>query len=163
MSRAAPGTTSGVRREAATLVVQLDPDEPASLLAAAHAARGQPHLAVTIRDGVPMIGPLVPVVGRPCLHCLDLHRRERDASWPGPPPPRAAAAPCAVTTLLAATAFAAAEVLAFLDGGKPETAGATVEITGAGRVRRRTWPPHPECPCARPAARAPRVAEAPPR
>lgn len=155
MSRAAPGTASGVRKEPATLVIQLDPDQPAALLAAAHAARGQPHLSVTIRDGVPVIGPLVAAAGRPCLHCLDLHRRERDAEWPGPPPPRAAAEPCTVTTLLAATAFAAAEALAFLDGGKPATAGASVEITGPGSTRRRTWPAHPACPCARSARATP--------
>lgn len=154
MSRAAPGTASGVRREAATLVVQLDPDQPASLLAAAHAARRQPHLAVTIREGAAMIGPLVSAAGAPCLQCLELHRRERDSDWPGPPPRHAGAEPCAVTTLLAATAFATAEVLTFLDGGKPETEGATVEITTPGRVRRRTWPPHPTCPCATPRRRS---------
>jgi hypothetical protein len=54
-----------------------------------------------------------------------------------------------VATVLAATGFVVAEVLTFLDGGKPETTGATVEITAPGRVRRRTWPPHPECPCGR--------------
>lgn len=147
MSRAAPEITSGVRRGAASLVVQLDPDEPANLLAAAHAAREQPHLAVTIRDAAVVIGPLVGPAGAPCLHCLDLHRRERDAEWPGPPARLGGAEPCAVATLLAATGYVVAEVLTFLDGGKPETTGATVEITAPGRVRRRTWPPHPECPC----------------
>jgi hypothetical protein len=150
VSRAAPGMTAAtVRRAAATLRVQLDHDEPVGLLAAAHAARRQPHLAVTIREGAAVIGPLVPATGRPCLNCLDLHRRERDAAWPGPPSRPDVTEPCAVTTLLAATAFATAEALTFLDGGRPETTGATVEITTPGRVRRRTWPPHPECPCAR--------------
>ena len=151
MSRATPGTaTPGVRRGPATLVVQLDHEQPVSLLAAHHAGRRQPHLAVTIRDGAAVIGPLVPVTGAPCLNCLDLHRRERDAGWPGPPSgPRPEAEPCAVTTVLAATAFAAAEALAFLDGGRPETLGATAEITAPGRVRRRTWTPHPDCSCAR--------------
>jgi bacteriocin biosynthesis cyclodehydratase domain-containing protein len=147
MARAAPATASGVRREAATLVVQLDPDQPVSLLAAAHAARRQPHLAVTIREGAAMIGPLVSAAGAPCLHCLELHRRDRDAHWPGPPVRHAGAEPATVTTLLAATAYAAAEVLTFLDGGHPETTGASVEISSPGRVRRRTWPPHPACPC----------------
>jgi bacteriocin biosynthesis cyclodehydratase domain-containing protein len=151
MSRAAPGTAvATVRRAAATLLIQLDHDEPVPLLAAAHATRKQPHLAVTLREGAAVIGPLVPAAGRPCLNCLDLHRRERDAAWPGSPSHPGLAEPGAVTTLLAATAFATAEALTFLDGAHPETTGATVEITTPGRIRRRTWPPHPECPCARP-------------
>jgi bacteriocin biosynthesis cyclodehydratase domain-containing protein len=162
MSRAAPGIATGVRRGPASLVIQLDPDEPASLLAAAHAAHAQPHLAVTIREGAPVIGPLVPAAGAPCLNCLDLHRRERDAGWPGPPVRHGGPEPCAVTTLLAATAFATAEALTFLDGGKPETSGATVEITAPGRVRRRTWPPHPDCPCGRRGKAAGRPPAAPP-
>lgn len=146
--RAAPGTTHDVRRMAASLLIQLDHDEPAGLRAATLANHHQPHLAVTIREGAAVIGPLVPARGAPCLNCLELHRLERDASWPGVPT-RAGpiAEPCAVTTVLAATAYAVAESLTFLDGGAPETLGATVEITAPGRVRRRSWPPHPECGC----------------
>jgi bacteriocin biosynthesis cyclodehydratase domain-containing protein len=154
----APTTqTHGVRRVPASLVVQLDHDQPVTLVAAAHLARRQPHLAVTIREGAAVIGPLVPPTGAPCLNCLDLHRLERDAAWPGGPQ-RKAAEPGAVTTLLAATAFAAAEVLTFLDGGVPQTLGASAEIGAPGRMRRRTWPPHPACPC----ARHPRTARADP-
>ncbi|GIF24613.1 hypothetical protein BJ973_008092 [Actinoplanes tereljensis] len=151
MTRAAPNVLHGVRRTTAALLVQLDHDQPVSLLAAALSGRRQPHLAVTIRHGSAVIGPLVPATGGPCLNCLALHRRDRDAEWPDPPGTAATVPePCTVTTLLAATAFAAAEVLTFLDGGDPQTAGATVEITGPGRVRRRTWTPHPACSCARP-------------
>jgi hypothetical protein len=67
--------------------------------------------------------------------------------------------PCTVATLLAATAYATAEALMFLDGATPETLGAAVEITAPGRFRRRSWPPHPACGCtrrpARPAKRHP--------
>lgn len=146
--RAAPGTvTHALRRHPADLVVQLDHDPPVALVAAAHGRRRQPHLAVTIRDGVAVIGPLVPATGRPCLHCLDLHRRDRDAGWPGPPRVDVPE-PCAVTTVLAATAFATAEVLTFLDARTPGTLGASVELSAPGRTRRRTWLPHPACPCA---------------
>lgn len=147
LSRLAPGTTHGVRRMAPSLRIQLDHDEPVSVLSAALAARREPHLAVTIREGAVVVGPLVPAAGGPCLACLDLHRRERDSAWPGPAP--TGDEPCAVTTLLAATAYAAGEALAFLDGGRPATAGATAEITGPGRVRRRSWRSHPACRCAR--------------
>jgi hypothetical protein len=138
------------RRGPADLLVQFDHDQPVGLLAAALAARRQPHLTVTIREGAVVVGPLVPATGRPCLNCLDLHRKDRDSAWPGPPAAAVVPEPCAVTTLLAATAFAAGEVLAFLDGAVPQTAGATVELTDPSRVRRRTWTPHPSCPCARP-------------
>jgi hypothetical protein len=53
-----------------------------------------------------------------------------------------------VASLLAATGFATAEALAHLDGGRPQTLGTAVEITAPGRTRRRSWPPHPACPCA---------------
>jgi hypothetical protein len=139
--RAAPGLRShSVRDPAATLVVPLNQDGPP----------GVPHLAVTIREGTPVIGPLVPASGRPCLHCLDLHRQDRDAGWPGSPGrllPEAAQ-PCTVAVVLAATAFATAEVLTHLDGGRPQTLGTAVEIIAPGRTRRRRWPPHPACRCA---------------
>ncbi len=156
VERAAPGAaTRPVRRGTATFVVQLAHDEPVALVAAGHAQRRQPYLGVALREGTPVIGPLVQPARPPCLHCLDLHRRDRDPAWhlirphvgPG------AVEPCTVTTLLAAAAYASAEVLAHLDGDRPETVGATVDVTAAGRLRRRTWPPHPACGCARRRAR----------
>ncbi|TWG25683.1 ThiF family adenylyltransferase [Actinoplanes teichomyceticus] len=150
--RAAPGTqVHEIRRAPVSVVVQLAHDQPAALVAAAHAARRRPHLAVRIRDGAAVVGPFVPATGGPCLNCLELHRRERDPEWPGAPAPPGpdAAEPCAVATVLAATGYATAEVLAFLDGGTPQTLGAAVEITAPGRFRRRTWPAHPGCTCHR--------------
>ena len=150
--RAAPETgTRAVRRGAASLVVQLGYGQPAALLAAAHARRRQAHLAVAIRDGSVIIGPLVRPADGPCLNCIDLHRQDRDPGRPasaGLAHP-ATAEPCAVATLQAATGYAVAEVLAFLDGGMNATLGASVEIAAPGRTRRRTWAPHPDCRCAR--------------
>ena len=158
LERVVPGMETGaVRGGPATLVVQLDSDMPVTLLAAAHAQRRQPHLAVTIRDGAVVIGPLVPPIGGPCLACLDLHRRDRDAGWPGPPT-RTGPEPCTVATLLAATAYAIEEVLTFIDGGTPETLGVSTELTSPSRLRRRTWPAHPSCDCLRPARRRNRPA-----
>jgi hypothetical protein len=148
VARAAPGT-EGTRRGAATVAVQLDHDEPATLVAEAHSRRRRPHLAVAVREGTAVIGPFVPPTGAPCLACLELHRRERDAGWPGLPRPDVPE-PCTVTTALAAVAFATAEVLTFLDGGVPSTLGASAELTAPGHVRRKTWPAHPACDCARP-------------
>jgi hypothetical protein len=112
-------------------------------------ARGLPHLTVGVRDGVAIVGPLVPADGGPCLRCLDFHRTDRDPAWP-----RLAAqlirtpAPCAAATLHTAAGFAVAEVLAFLDGARPTTIGTTVEINGVAPWRRRMWTTHPRCSCA---------------
>jgi bacteriocin biosynthesis cyclodehydratase domain-containing protein len=151
VSRAAPETgTRTIRRGAASLVVQLGYGEPAALLAAAHARRRQAHLAVAIRDGSAVVGPLVRPGNGPCLNCVELHRQDRDPGRPASTSPHPATAePCAVATLLATTGYAVAEALAFLDGGIPATLGASVEITAPGRTRRRTWAPHPDCRCAR--------------
>ncbi|MFI7603332.1 hypothetical protein [Actinoplanes sp. NPDC049681] len=148
--RAVPGTeTRSIRRGGASLVVQLDHDQPVPLLAAAYAQRRQPHLKVAIREATPVIGPLVPASGGPCLHCLDLHRQERDPHADRPQPPPRDDEPCAVATVLAGTAYAVAEVLAFVDGRTPETLAAEVEVSAPGRVRRRSWVPHPDCSCMR--------------
>jgi len=112
-----------------------------------------PHLAISVRDGVAIVGPLVPPAGGPCLRCLDLHRADRDPAWP-----RLAAqlaekrdepTPCGAATLLTAAGFATAEVLTYLDGGLPTTIGTTVEISGGAAWRRRTWTPHAHCDCTR--------------
>ncbi|WDZ85142.1 hypothetical protein [Micromonospora cathayae] len=167
IARTAPGTlTRPVRRRRAELVVQVGFDRPAGLLAAGYARRRQPHLLVGLRDGVPVIGPLVRPPAGPCLNCVDLHRVDRDPAWPGLAAQLAGddrARACGVATLLAAVAFATAEALGHLDGGTPETVGAAVEISGAGRFRRRVWAPHPGCDCLRAGRRPPVPVPARPR
>ncbi len=164
--RAAPtAETRPVRRGGASLVVQLEYDQPVALLAAGYAQRRQPYLPVTIREAVPVIGPLVRAPGGPCLNCVDLHRRDRETrildgstaasspatadntGWAHPRPGSAEAEPCAVSTLLAATGYAAGEVLAFIDGDPSTAFGAEIEISAPGRVRRRSWTSHPACFC----------------
>jgi hypothetical protein len=115
--------------------------------------RRRPLLAIGVRDGIAIVGPLVPAAGGPCLRCLDLHRTDRDPAWP-----RLAAqlaeqdtdpVPCAAATTLSAAGLAAAEILAYLDGGEPSTIGSTVEINGGDPWRRRSWAPHAACDCTR--------------
>jgi bacteriocin biosynthesis cyclodehydratase domain-containing protein len=126
---------------------------PATLTALSHGTRRLAHLAVAVRDGTVVVGPLVRPGLTPCLNCLDLHRLDRDPGWrivaaqlhTGPD----IAEPVAVTTALTGAAFAAAEVLAHIDGGTPNTLGATVEIAGPGESTRRRWTQHPRCGCRR--------------
>ena len=153
IERTAPGTRTGpVQDREASFVVQVGSPAPATLAAARYAHRRVPYLAVGLRDGTATVGPLVPPAGTPCLNCVDLHRADRDPDWPalaaqlaGPPVDE----PYAITTAIIAAGVAAAEVLQYLDGGAPETLGATLEVTGSAPPRRRSWPPHPRCHCAR--------------
>ncbi|MFI7604207.1 TOMM precursor leader peptide-binding protein [Micromonospora sp. NPDC049366] len=152
VTRAAPGAVGTGRRGRVDLVVQLGTDRPAALIAAGYAQRRQPHLLISVREGVAVVGPLVRPPSGPCLNCVDLHRTDRDPDWPRLAAQLAADGPneaCATATLLAAAGFATAEALAYLDGGSPETIGGAVEIDGPAGVRRRSWPPHPSCDCAR--------------
>ncbi|MEV4617904.1 hypothetical protein AB0J74_04185 [Asanoa sp. NPDC049573] len=144
--------SSGVRagKGRAQLVVRVGADQPVNLATTALRQRHQAVLAVDIRDGVPVIGPFVAPGGSPCLGCLDLHRIDRDPAWPEIAAGLATAPPaeaCDLVTIMAATAFAVGEVLAYLDGGTPSTAGGAVELVSPGEVRRRYWPPHPRCSC----------------
>jgi hypothetical protein len=150
-----------LRDGTATFVVLVGSSRPASLTALTYARLALPHLAVDVRDGIVVVGPLVPPTGSPCLNCIDLHRRDRDPAWPalvaqlatGPESP----APVAVTTLLTATGYAVDAVLGYLDGGEPAAAGTTIEISGPGREQRRTWTAHPRCGCGR--RRLPRASQ----
>jgi bacteriocin biosynthesis cyclodehydratase domain-containing protein len=150
--RAAPGTRTGpVRRRETSFVVQVGATGPANLVAAGYAQRRLAHLAVSVRDGTPVIGPLVPPAGTPCLNCVDLHRRDRDPGWPELAAQLAmpASDPCGAASVLTAAGLAAGEVLSWLDGETPTTLGASIEVIAPGRLRRRSWPPHPSCPCLR--------------
>jgi len=112
------------------------------------------HLAVSVREGRVVIGPLV-VPGRTsCLHCAELHRTDRDPRWPAVAAQLAASPSMAMhepTSVLAAlaAALAAAQVLEYLDGSRaPEVIEATLELRPPDwQVLRRRWPPHLDCGC----------------
>ena len=116
-------------------------------------SEGVPHLAVTVREGDVVVGPFVEPGASPCLTCLDLHRTDQDCSWPEIAPQLRRAgrlAPPAVDSSLAAVAgaLAAAHVLARLDGFRPATTGASIEVSipdAPPRLRR--WEMHPNCGC----------------
>ena len=101
-----------------------------------------------------VIGPLV-VPGRTsCLHCADLHRCDRDPAWPALSAQLAGSGrtwvPSEVAVCALTAAITAIQALSFLDGEQPATADGTLEITLPDwRVRRRHWPRHANCGCAR--------------
>ncbi|BBZ34774.1 cyclodehydratase [Mycolicibacterium confluentis] len=115
------------------------------------------HLAVRVRDGTGVVGPLVIPGVTSCLVCADLHRIDRDAAWP------ALAAQLRDTvgmadhsTVLATVALAMGQVqavVAAVDGSAthaaaPSSLSATLEFdVRAGSIATRRWPRHPRCSC----------------
>jgi hypothetical protein len=120
-------------------------------------SQGIAHLAVRVRDGIGLVGPLVIPGITSCLGCADLHRRDRDAAWP------AVAAQLRDTvgvadraTLLATAALALSQVnrvIGAVRGGcdsepGPPALNATLEFdVHAGSIVARHWPKHPLCSC----------------
>ncbi|MEU7870133.1 hypothetical protein [Dactylosporangium sp. NPDC049140] len=113
-----------------------------------------PRLEVRVRLGTVIVGPLVRPSRSPCRGCLELHRQDRDPAWPAlaaqlATAPPGIGEPCSLTTAMAGAAFAADEVLSYLDGIALRTEAAIVEIPRPGEIRRREWTAHPRCDCRR--------------
>jgi bacteriocin biosynthesis cyclodehydratase domain-containing protein len=122
-------------------------------------SHGVPHLAVRVRDGTGLVGPLVIPGVTSCLSCADRHRSDRDAAWP------AIAAQLRDTvgvadraTLLATAALALSQVNRVIaavrghevipDPGPPQALNATLEFDlNAGSIVARQWTRHPLCSC----------------
>jgi len=108
-----------------------------------------PHVIVRCWGNGVSVGPLV-VAGRTsCLRCADLARTDADPHWPAVLRQLSRvriSTPAALHSWAASTA--AAQVLAFLHGELPESAGATLEISWPTFVTRlRRWAAHPDCGC----------------
>jgi bacteriocin biosynthesis cyclodehydratase domain-containing protein len=114
---------------------------------------GTPHLLATVEETRGVVGPLVLPGSSPCLRCLQLVRTSLDPAWPAvsaqlDQAPRSAQA-CDGVLAAAVAAQAALQVLQLLEGDSPATLGGTLELELPGwRWRRRSWPQHPDCPCA---------------
>jgi hypothetical protein len=139
----------GVRPDLVVLAEITDPGPGAALV-----RERVPHLAVSAAEAVGVVGPFVGPGRSACLRCLDLSRAERDPAWPLILAQLAGARvePQACDTVLAAAtgALAAAQVLVFIDTGRPGPAvtNGTLELAVPDwQWRRRTWPPHPRCTC----------------
>ena len=113
---------------------------------------GTAHLPIVLANSRAVVGPLVLPGLTSCLRCADLHRLDRDPAWSAlavqltVPHRAAAASEVAVAAMVAG--LAAMQALEFLDGGRPDVIEGTLEVQPPDwRVRRRTWPVHPDCDC----------------
>ncbi|PRX43561.1 ThiF family protein [Prauserella shujinwangii] len=133
------------------LVLLTDAVVPAPEVVRELTGSGQPHLAVRVRDGIGLVGPYV-VPGRSsCLRCADLYRTSLDSCWPRVAGQLAGRYQRAdLCSVHAAAALAAGQALRILspEDEPPPTWNGTLEIDShAGTLRRRDWPPHPDCGC----------------
>ncbi|MFC6093773.1 ThiF family adenylyltransferase [Saccharothrix lopnurensis] len=161
--RACPGVRSAPRDP--DLVVLADALVPAPELLHELVRSRTSHLAVRVREGLGVVGPLV-VPGRSsCLRCADLHSSDLDRAWPliaAQLVDRPQHADLAAVT--ATAGIAVGQALLALDRDReprtrPPTWDATLEVDAfAGVVEHRIAPVHPRCECrsaARPAVGGP--------
>jgi bacteriocin biosynthesis cyclodehydratase domain-containing protein len=143
----------GPRRQP-DLVVLADSGASAQTGGLARADGRAALLPVALRDGTPIIGPLVVPGHTACLGCVERHRLDRDPAWPALAAQLTTTSsqqpePCQTAIAAAAAGIAASQALCYLDGDQPEALGRSLELTSlGGPVRTRTWSPHPRCDCA---------------
>lgn len=136
----------------ADLVVLTDPAPVDTALRSALHQDRLPHLRAGVDGLRAIVGPLVLPGRTSCLRCADLHRTDRDPAWPALAVQLAARPRRRISSdvaLCVATAgVAAGQALAYLDGQRPTTVGATLEWQLPDwRLRRRSWPAHHGCDC----------------
>lgn len=129
------------------------------------ARAGTAHLLLTLDATHAQVGPLV-IPGRsPCLRCLDLTNTDDDAAWPllvhqlSAPPRPSNPEWTAIDPLLVALAgaYAAGQVLRFVQGLNVITTHQVIRLDREGGQRARPSKAHPGCGCGwdRPATMGP--------
>lgn len=127
-------------------------DEPDRKLADTFVRAGIPHLLVRLREARAVLGPFVLPGESSCIRCHDLHRAARDPGWSQvlaqlmAEPSTSAACDVVLATNVASAAVL--HLLAFVDGVRPPSVDATIEMDlPFGASRRRSWSTHPACGC----------------
>jgi hypothetical protein len=145
------------------VVLAVDGPVDTELRDALHAV-GAAHLVAQAGADHGLVGPLALPGVASCLRCADLQRLDRDVAWSAlavqlaVPPKHGPPSDVSLATVVAG--IASLQALAFVDGADPATVEGTLEIQLPDwRLRRRTWPPHPDCDCGAHAAQNARWAE----
>ena len=173
------GTQVGDAQQDSPDVVVLVVEEGVGVLRTARlVAEGVPHLVVTVTAWGAVVGPFVLPGETACVRCVELQvealaddaeddaLRTREtagsvgaAGAAGSPSAGAAQeerVPQSSAVAATAGALVAAEVVAYLDGRRPATAGASIEVeTLDAMPRLRGWSVHPRCGCTEMGALAP--------
>jgi len=144
--------------EPADLVVLTDDHEPSADLLARLLRDDVTHLVGGLRTGDGRIGPLVVPGWTACSRCHDLRRSAADPSWRwrraalcGPAIHPLGANTASPLVVAVTTALLAGEVLAFLEGRTPHTAGGVLSVTADDPIpTREPLEPHPWCGCLSP-------------
>lgn len=162
----APGAVTSSGADGPDVVVLVDSYATDPERARAWRDAGVAALPVVVREADVVVGPFVRSDRGPCLGCVGLSMTEVDPDWPlvaAQLCSRGRREPAPQESLLAqvAGAFAAAQVVAALDGVEPATAGASFELALPQCVGvRREWPVHPRCACTEPPLGVPEVTPA---
>jgi len=117
--------------------------------------RRVPHLPLVVQAHRVQVGPLITGGQGPCLSCMDLHRRDRDAAWPAllsqlsPVWPLRPGAPVNLEgTLSAMTIGVAAMMVHTCLDGQPAPGDLSLELSLPWpAILSRRWFPHPLCEC----------------
>jgi len=117
--------------------------------------RGIPHLPLVVQLHRVQVGPMIAGSAGPCLACMDLHRRDRDAAWPtllsqlSPTWPLRPGAPVSPeSTLTAMTIGLAAMIVHTCLDGQPVPTDLSLEVSLPWpAILSRRWFRHPLCDC----------------
>lgn len=113
---------------------------------------GRVVLPVVVQSARIVVGPWTGLCGCPCLHCLDLHRRDRDAAWPAlagafEDPLRPDDSPVHDPVVLELASSLTQLLLAAVLRGLPPAAGVGYEVGApTPHLVTRRWAVHPACP-----------------
>jgi len=140
--------------EAAAALVLCDSEPDRGLLDASLAA-GEPHLLVSVVEGRIRLGPFVVPGVTACLRCVDAHLDDLDDRRSLVVQQYAARhrpsgdlpTPCDPALMTMALAWAARDLVSFVEGGAPSTWSATVTIEPDLSLPKRVWHRHPHCGC----------------
>ena len=115
---------------------------------------GEPHLLVRLVEGRVTVGPFV-VPGRTaCLRCVDAHLADRDPRRPlvleqyaDPAGGRAVPEPVGPSLLALGWAAAVQDLVTWVEGDRPSSWSATLDIGPGLGLTRTAWARHPHCGC----------------
>lgn len=132
--------------------------EPCRTLVDAWMQRGTPYVVVRLVEGHAVVGPFVVPGDTACLRCCDATRTDQDPSWPllleqyvghsAKDRRDGAGEPVDLALAELACAWAMRDVMTYLQGRRPSTWSATLQLDPLLHdLRTTSWLRHPACGC----------------